>query len=424
MGSELKDQYPTTSEPVYNLWTRNYTRIAPHPDAPRYEARQPARLQPDGILQLIYSDFVEELRHNLSPQPDLPTPVFAFSYDWRQPLQHTATQLREFILEVIDRTRLLKHYHAANYHKSPRVNLVGHSMGGLIIADYLHHHPGNHHVHKITTLGTPFHGSPEAVLKLATGHAALGGNQSASREREVARITPSLYHLLPTYPQAVSADPNLATNLLLPGTWQPSILESIETYFRIYGLNPQNARQDAHQCFTQMLQSAQQHIQRVKNLNLQKLSLPPNHWLAIVGLGEPTRTQIHLTRDPVGHPRFDLSREARQNNWSPRNWNNRTATGDGTVPYASARPNFLSPNQLVCVSSSDFSYWEIKDRLLESLGPGLHATLPLMNLTQRLTVSHFAGQTIGHIWGRRPPDIGDTPWSPPIPKLKDQSGLP
>ncbi|MGA1238250.1 MAG: lipase family alpha/beta hydrolase [Limisphaerales bacterium] len=424
MGSELQDQYPAASETVYNLWTRNYGRMALHPNAPRYEARQPAQLQPSGLLQLIYSEFIEELRHNLSPQPDLPTPVFAFAYDWRQPLQDTALQLREFILETIERTRLLKHYHAANYHQSPRVNLVGHSMGGLIIADYLHHHPSNHLIHKITTLGTPFHGSPEAVLKLATGHAALGGNQSASREREIARITPSLYHLLPSYPQAITTTPPLNADLFEPASWQPSILESIETSFRIHGLNPDNAKIEAHQFFAQMLQSAKQHIQRVNNLNLQAINLPTNHWLAIVGLGEPTQTRIHLTRDPQGSPRFNLTQEDRQSSWSVSDWKNRTATGDGTVPYTGARPDFLTPNQLVCVSSSDFGYWEIKDRLLESLGPGLHATLPLMNLTQRLTVSHFACRTIGHIWGRRAPDSTHSPWSPPIPELEDRSGSP
>jgi len=59
------------------------------------------------------------------------------------------------------------------------------------------------------------------------------------------------------------------------------------------------------------------------------------------------------------------------------------------VPYLGAQAAFLKTEKLVCVCDDDFGYWELKDRLLEGVAAGLHATLPLMNLVQRLVVSHF-----------------------------------
>jgi len=48
--------------------------------------------------------------------------------------------LTTFVDEVTDQTKLLRHYSKAGYGSKDfpaKVNLVGHSMGGLIIAGYL-----------------------------------------------------------------------------------------------------------------------------------------------------------------------------------------------------------------------------------------------------------------------------------------------
>jgi len=76
-----------------------------------------------------------------------------------------------------------------------------------------------------------FRGSFEAVLKVTTGTASLGQDPSASREREAARLTPSLYHILPTIAHGlVITDPALPQTLFDPGLWQPSIVQSIVGY--------------------------------------------------------------------------------------------------------------------------------------------------------------------------------------------------
>ena len=101
-------------------------------------------------------------------------PVFPFGYDWRMPLDRTEKQLAGFVQQVIDRTLLLRTYRDDEaYTANPTVSLIGHSMGGLIIAGYLERSSGGC-VDKVVTLGTPFQGSFEAILKVITGTADFG----------------------------------------------------------------------------------------------------------------------------------------------------------------------------------------------------------------------------------------------------------
>ena len=138
MGSALRDEYPVDPETVWSplrLLIKAYERITLHPDDRRYELQEPARVAADKVFQLIYGEIIEELRHNLTPQPDQPVPAFPFPFDWRQPLENIESDLAEFIDEVLDRTKLLRHYHDAGFgtKKFPaQVNLVGHSVGGSL----------------------------------------------------------------------------------------------------------------------------------------------------------------------------------------------------------------------------------------------------------------------------------------------------
>ena len=154
---------------------------------------------PTAVFGTPYGSFIEELRHNLTEHGDKPVPVYPFPYDWRQPLDIVEQQLDTFVTEVIARTSLMRHYHDAGFDELPKVNLVGHSMGGLIIAGYLQRRGVAAPVEKVATLGSPFRGSLEAPIKVVTGTASLGPDSSPnSREREAARLTPALYHLLPS----------------------------------------------------------------------------------------------------------------------------------------------------------------------------------------------------------------------------------
>src|SRR5262249_49951725 len=152
-----------------------------HPDDRRYEALEPARVRPDAINIAAYPELISALRHDLAVSQDQPVPVYPFGYNWRQPAAVAAEQLHDFIAEVIDRTKLLRHYAQAGYAADPKVNLIGHSMGGLVTAFYLDRYGDDNLVKKVVTLGTPWHGSFEAVLKVVTGTSAFD-QDSASPE--------------------------------------------------------------------------------------------------------------------------------------------------------------------------------------------------------------------------------------------------
>jgi pimeloyl-ACP methyl ester carboxylesterase len=417
MGSALRDQYPVDPETVWSpfkLLVKAYDRVTLHPSDTRYELIEPSRVTADQVFGLVYSELIEELRHNLSPQADQPVPVYPFAYDWRQPLENTETALAAFVSEVIDRTKLLRHYFDAGYGtaKFPaKVHLVGHSMGGLIIAGYLQKH-GEGCVAKVVTIASPLRGSLEAVSKTATGVGALGSAPGSSREREAARVTPALYHLLPSFKGAVDAEPGLTSDLYLPDAWQPGIVQTLASFIRMYGLTPKDPDSQAFELLKSMLNAAWKHRTRIEKLTLKN----SKSWLAIVGVGEDTRVSMHIGKDAQGKPRFDLADGDVRNDWHKGDATKDIFTGDNTVPYLGARTKFIPTEQVVCVSPDDFGFWEFKDRALEKTG--FHSAMPGMNLVQRLVVSHLRDRIYGDVWGRPAPDLdAGTPWDPPIAGL-------
>lgn len=419
MGSELRDEYAVSPETVWSpfkLLLHKHDRITLHPDDTRFEVLEPARVVKDQVFGPCYSEIIEELRHNLSPQADEPVPVYPFAYDWRQPLSNIEQQLGQFLGEVIARTKLLRHYARAGYGTGrfpARVNLVGHSMGGLVIAGYLQTH-GEALVDRVATIASPLRGSLEAVAKTALGVASLGVTPGSPREREMARVCPALYHLLPSFKGAVTVgDDSLSDDLFLPEAWQPGIKDSIASFIRMYGLDTTtDLRRQAGELLAAMLDAAWRHRTRVERLVLDD----PKRWLCIVGVGRRTRVGMAITRSPEG-PRFDLSDDHLRNDWEDADPKQRPFTGDNTVPYAGARTKFIPVEQVVCVTDRDFGLLEIEDRLLAT--SGLHAALPNMNLVQRLVVSHLKGKPYGDVWGRPPPDLpAGTAWDPPIAGLR------
>ena len=237
-ATNLDDQYPLPPETVWSVLWKDYERAALHPDNLAYEAREPALVRAAKLFEVSYRELIEELRFNLRDREDQPVPVFPFSYDWRQPIEAAAQLLGTFIEEVIERTSLLRHYARDGYGERRRVNLVGHSMGGLVIASYLDAFRGRARVDRVATLATPFRGSFEAVIKLTTGTANLGVTAPSSREREAARVTPALYYLLPDVPETLEVAPGIPADLFDPEAWQPSVVATIAEFIRLHGLRP------------------------------------------------------------------------------------------------------------------------------------------------------------------------------------------
>jgi pimeloyl-ACP methyl ester carboxylesterase len=412
-ASSLRDEYSLPPETVWSVLNKDYARISLHPDDTRYEVMEPARMRADQLLEVAYRELIEELRYNLRPSEDEPVPVYPFSYDWRHPLDALEVQLDAFVDEVIERTKLMRHYHVAGYGNDPKVVLVGHSMGGLIITGYLSQRRRGSRVAKVVTLATPFRGSFEAAIKLTTGTANLGAETSSSREREAARVTPALYHLLPTCP-GLEVEKGLAGTCLFDASlWQGSILETLEEYVRLYAVSRKDRPQQARELFHALLAAARAHRERIESFRLSHAGLKPADWLCVVGVDAKTRVRLKVKRLRQG-PQFEFDGEDRENRWLDGiDDAAKRATGDGTVPFEGALPRFLALENLVCVTPDDYGYWEIQDRALTKVA-GFHGILPNMNMLHRLIVRHLTGRpdTRGNTWARPAPGVAK--WQPPL----------
>ena len=422
----LRDLYPLPPETIWAVIHQDFERAQMHPDDVRYEARQPAAVRPDQLYEIAYKELIEELRYNLSESEEKPVPVFPFGYDWRHPLNIVEDRLDEFIDEVIDRTKLLRHYHKDGYGDAPKVNLVGHSMGGLVIAGYIERF-GASKINKIATLATPYKGSFEAIVKMATGTASIGGSVPSSREREAARLTPSLYYLLPSFETGIKIEDGsgLPKSTFDPALWQPSILETIISYIERHAVDPgrnkTERRKQGKVLFKALLDAASAHRKRVGNLTLADKGIEANRWLCVIGVDADTRVQMQVNVDG-GSPVFQLKSEDRLNGWGSTDTKVRKLTGDGTVHFKSAVPDFLPYESLVCVTPDDFGYWELAD-IVTTKAAGFHGILPNMDMLHRLLVRHFTGRgdPKGNTWGRPAPGVIDGTWKPAVWPLTDKT---
>ena len=421
-ASDLFDRYELPPDAVWTTMRhKRHDRITLHPADQRYELLEPARVKPGGPFPLVYGELVEELRDGLSEGRAGPVPVFPFGYDWRMPLDLTEARLNAFVREVIDRTLLMPLYRAdPDFAANPTVTLIGHSMGGLIIAGYLERYSAGL-VDKVVTLATPFQGSWEAVLKLTTGTGDLGDDSGKARERHAARMTPALYHLLPSYGDGLTAEDGLEPDIFHPDAWQPSVVRTIEG--KVGGWDVSGADLFAH-----MLGAAKAHRDRIGGLRLggggngdaagghDSARLPVDHWLAIVGADDETRVGLRVRRGDDHAPRFDLRSAERRNQWDSDEDALRLNSGDGTVPLEGAVAPFLGETRLVCVTPGDFGYWEFKDRALTRF-TGLHGLLPTMNMVHRMILRFLLGKDdpYGNTWGRRFPGVAVGEWQPPLP---------
>ena len=419
-ASDLHDEYELPPEAVWTtMLKRRYDRVTPHPEDQRYELREPARVMPRGPFPLIYEDLIEELRDGLSEDQPGPVPVFPFGYDWRMPLDRTEERLAAFVREVIDRTLLMKHYRDdGEFRENPKVSLIGHSMGGLIIAGYVESHVAGRIgspagrgplVDKVVTLGTPFRGSYEAVLKVATGTSELGDDSGKARERRMARMTPALYHLLPESAGPIASHGGMAVNFLRPEAWQPNVVRTIDRQVGDWDVS-------GEELFRRMLAEGRAHRGRISGLELPGGG---DDWLAIAGVDSKTRVGLRVMPGEDDAPRFDLRGAERRNQWDSDIEGDRRDTGDGTVPLEGAIPPFMDEARVVCVAPGDFGYWEIRDRAL-SAAAGFHGLLPRMNMLHRLILRFLLdrGDSYGNTWGRRLPGVPE--WNPPL-KLTEKS---
>ncbi|MEK7084265.1 MAG: hypothetical protein AAB932_03465, partial [Patescibacteria group bacterium] len=113
------------------------------------------------------------------------TDLFVFPYDWRLPIEQNSELLKQKINDVLAQTNAVK------------VDLVAHSMGGLVAKRYFFDHPNDQKIDTIIFLGTPHLGAPKAAKALLFGEDFDIPFLSQSKMKEISRNMTSVYHLLP-----------------------------------------------------------------------------------------------------------------------------------------------------------------------------------------------------------------------------------
>ena len=136
-------------------------------------------------LWIAYAKIVMRLEHGFE--------THSFPYDWRRSTVDTAKQLMAFIDEKL----------AASPHD--KVTLVGHSLGGIVTADYLVSEATKAHAEKhlarAITLGSPFKGAVDAFTVLAgQSNDKMDAAKKLSKKNrpdQMVRSLPSTYQILP-----------------------------------------------------------------------------------------------------------------------------------------------------------------------------------------------------------------------------------
>jgi hypothetical protein len=107
----------------------------------------------------IYDDLIESLKKNGYEEG---INLFTFPYDWRVSNVATAEKLAEKITQLQEELSVF------------RFDLVAHSMGGLVVRQYLQSSQYAGNVDQLIMLGTPHQGSPRSYLYWEAGKGFIG----------------------------------------------------------------------------------------------------------------------------------------------------------------------------------------------------------------------------------------------------------
>ncbi len=173
------------------LWLDGHGLLNPEVtlEALRLDVGDPDRAVPVGILDEVvilppfwdpdvYKGLTRFLRNNLGLE------VFDFYYDWRKSVDIAADLLHNQI------GRWLKDKPSGS-----RVDIVAHSLGGLVARAYFQKH-GPDRVERLVTLGAPHKGLLETFKAIVQGSKVF--TFSAARVKQACRAFPSSYELLPS----------------------------------------------------------------------------------------------------------------------------------------------------------------------------------------------------------------------------------
>lgn len=163
---------------IYNIFIQHLTKTWPE-----YGAQKGMNM---AQTPLSRCNEIKKLVNNGTIKTDQ-TLFYAFGYDWRKRTKDNAHELSLFIdcVQSIHNTK---------------VNLVGHSMGGLVIKQLVLFYKDKSHIKTISTLNTPYLGAVRAIDIMANGDYDFMDNVILDKPylKLVARTVPGAIELLPS----------------------------------------------------------------------------------------------------------------------------------------------------------------------------------------------------------------------------------
>ncbi len=257
-----------------------------------------------------YNDLEHQCRQ-LAGHPDAlghPGAYLPFPYDWRLSIADAARQLET----TLDQHLTAWKANAASG-DDPKVNLICHSMGGLVGRYFVEVLGARDIVRHFITLGTPFAGALKALRILETGEAikARRFHLFKKRVRDAARTMPGLHELGPHYDCVETHDSDGGT-----------VLRPLTTAERVALGATGHLVEPAEATFRDLNQSV------VANGPFDRLR-------SIVGTTQPTYTSLAIADG-----------EATYKTTTPTTSSDTDQGGDGTVPVVSASTRSSTPGYL------------------------------------------------------------------------------
>jgi pimeloyl-ACP methyl ester carboxylesterase len=219
-GSGLENFYPVSPQTTWSLSTILEGAIIPNDfaslaldDNGDSDLTDDVVTRPSQALRVVYESLVSGLRGRLG------APVYLFPYDWRLSIERTAASLVDFVKRISGRPMKT----VTGWDK--KFDVVCHSLGGLVLRQFVAEWPRQNPgvplpIGSVVFIATPQSGSLLSVQEMTMGQSSLLGDSKASRK--LARTFPSVYELLPTFPDAVTRN-GAALDIFKEGNWQANI---------------------------------------------------------------------------------------------------------------------------------------------------------------------------------------------------------
>lgn len=269
-------------------------------------------MSPTGLVESSYENLVDAF---ISAGYASGTDVFTAPYDWRLDLKSSTGQLDRIVKAAIA--------------KSPtgKVNIIAHSMGGLLTKEYLRQASSTTFVDKLLLAGVPELGSPKGFKALTYGDnfgIAFGSINflSPDRIKIISQNMPSVYELLPSRSYLSNIGPyvlDFTSGAVHPLDYDQS---------REFMLRNQNDSRNPV-----LLSQADQFHEVIDSAGF---NIPSESIYRLVGCQNPTIGDIRM----YPKDKFDID----------------TIDGDGTVPLGSATYSSSSHNYFALFGTSRINH--------------------------------------------------------------------